>query len=52
MKSTISTSTITGSLMKICDTAIDRVRAIITAEQCKINGEEVDWIVNKYKEDL
>ena len=34
------------------DTAIDRVRAIITAEQCKINGEEVDWIVNKYKEDL
>ena len=34
------------------DTAIDRVRAIITAEQCKINGEEVDWIINKYKEDL
>ena len=34
------------------ETAIDRVRAIITAEQCKINGEEVDWIVNKYKEDL
>ena len=34
------------------DTAIDRVRAIITAEQCKINGEEVDRIVNKYKEDL
>ena len=34
------------------ETAIDRVRAIITAEQCKINGEEVDWIVNQYKEDL
>ena len=33
------------------DTAIDRVRAIITAEQCKINGEDVHWIVKKYKED-
>lgn len=34
------------------EVAIDRVKAIITAEQCKINGEEVDVIVNKYKEDL
>ena len=49
MRSTVLTSLITGLSM---ETAIDRVRAIITAEQCKINGEEVDWIVNKYKEDL
>lgn len=34
------------------DVAIDRVRSIITAEQCKINNDEVDLIVNKYKEDL
>lgn len=34
------------------DVAIDRVRSIITAEQCKINNDEVDVIVNKYKEDL
>lgn len=32
--------------------AIDRVRAIIKAEQCKINGEEVDRIIHRYKEDL
>lgn len=34
------------------EVAIDRVRSIITAEQCKINNDEVDLIVNKYKEDL
>lgn len=32
--------------------AIDRVRAIITAEQCKLNDEEVERIVRRYKEDL
>ena len=34
------------------DVAIDRVRAIITAEQCKINDEEVKRIVDKYEEVL
>lgn len=34
------------------ETAINRVRAIITAEQCKLNGEEVERIVNRYKEEL
>ncbi len=32
--------------------AIERVKAIILAEQCKLNDEEVDRIVNRYKEDL
>lgn len=32
--------------------AISRVRAIIMAEQCKLNDEEVDNIVNRYKEEL
>lgn len=32
--------------------AIDRVRAIIKAEQCKLNGDEVDSIIHRYKEDL
>ena len=34
------------------DVAIDRVRVIITAEQCKINDEEVKRIVDKYEEVL
>ena len=34
------------------DVAIDRVRAIITAEQCKINDEEVKRIDDKYEEVL
>lgn len=34
------------------DTAINRVKAIITAEQCKLNNTEVDRIVNRYKEEL
>lgn len=34
------------------DVAIDRVRAIITAKQCKINDEEVKRIVDKYEEVL
>lgn len=33
-------------------TAVNKVRAIIKAEQCKLNHEEVDLIINKYKEDL
>ena len=32
--------------------AIERVKAIILAEQCKLNDEEVGRIVNRYKEDL
>ncbi len=32
--------------------AINRVRAIIMAEQCKLNDDEVDSIVNRYKEEL
>lgn len=32
--------------------AIDRVRAIITAEQCKLNDDEVSRIVKRYEEDL
>lgn len=32
--------------------AINRVRAIITAEQCKLNYDEVDSIVSRYKEEL
>lgn len=32
--------------------AISRVRAIITAEQCKLNDDEVDNIVSRYKEEL
>ena len=34
------------------DVAINRVRAIITAEQCKLNDVEVDIIVSRYKEEL
>lgn len=34
------------------DVAIDKVRAIITAEQCKINDEEVKRIVDRYEEVL
>ncbi len=34
------------------ETAICRVRAIIAAEQCRINDEEAGRIVNKYKEGL
>lgn len=34
------------------DVAINRVRAIITAEQCKLNDVEVDNIVSRYKEEL
>ena len=34
------------------DVAINRVRAIITAEQCKLNDIEVDNIVSRYKEEL
>lgn len=34
------------------DVAINRVRAIITAEQCKLNDSEVDRIVRRYKEEL
>ncbi|MDO4545143.1 MAG: guanylate kinase [Bacillota bacterium] len=33
-------------------TAIDRVRSIIKAEQCKLNDEEVENIVENYKEEL
>ena len=32
--------------------AIDRVKAIILAEHCKLNDEEVESIINRYKEDL
>lgn len=32
--------------------AIDCVKAIIKAEQCKLNDEEADRIINRYKEDL
>ena len=32
--------------------AIDRVRGIIAAEQCKINNDEVESIIRRYKEDL
>ena len=34
------------------EVAINRVRAIITAEQCKLNDSEVDRIVRRYKEEL
>ena len=34
------------------DVALNRVRAIITAEQCKLNDVEVDNIVSRYKEEL
>ena len=34
------------------DVAINRVRAIITAEQCKLNDIEGDNIVSRYKEEL
>lgn len=34
------------------DVAINRVRAIITAEQCKLNDSEVGRIVRRYKEEL
>ena len=34
------------------DVAINHVRAIITAEQCKLNDIEVDNIVSRYKEEL
>ncbi len=33
-------------------TAISCVRSIIAAEQCKLNDEEVDRIVSRYKEEL
>lgn len=33
-------------------TAIDRVQAIMLAEQCKINDAEVERIINRYKEEL
>lgn len=33
-------------------TAIGCVRSIIAAEQCKLNNEEVDRIVSRYKEEL
>jgi guanylate kinase len=33
-------------------TAIERVRAIITAEQCRINDSEADSIIRRYKEEL
>lgn len=32
--------------------AIERVRAIMLAEQCKINDDEVEKIINRYKEEL
>ncbi len=32
--------------------AIDRVKAIIMAEHCKLNDKEVESIINRYKEDL
>lgn len=32
--------------------AIERVQAIMLAEQCKINDEEVEKIINRYKEEL
>ena len=32
--------------------AIDRVKAIILAEHCKLNDKEVESIINRYKEDL
>lgn len=34
------------------DVAISLVRAIIMAEQCKLNNKEVDRIVSRYKEEL
>ncbi len=34
------------------DVAINRVRSIITAEQCKLNDVEVGKIINRYKEEL
>lgn len=34
------------------DAAIERVKAIMLAEQCKINDEEVERIINRYKEEL
>lgn len=32
--------------------AIESVQAIMLAEQCKINDEEVERIINRYKEEL
>ncbi len=32
--------------------AVDRVRAIITAEQCRLDTAEAERIVNRYKEEL
>ena len=32
--------------------AVKRVKAIISAEHCKINDEEVERIINRYKEEL
>ena len=32
--------------------AVDRVKAIISAEHSKINDEEVERIINRYKEEL
>ena len=32
--------------------AIDRVKAVILAEHCKLNDKEVESIINRYKEDL
>lgn len=34
------------------EAAVDRVKAIMLAEQCKINDEEVERIINRYKEEL
>lgn len=34
------------------NSAIERVRAIMLAEQCKINDDEVEKIINRYKEEL
>ena len=32
--------------------AIGKVRAIITAEQCRLDAAEAEMIVNRYKEEL
>lgn len=32
--------------------AVDSVKAIISAEQCRLNEEDAEFIINKYKEDL
>ena len=33
-------------------TAVDKVKSIIVAEQCRINDKEAELIVNKFKEEL